>query len=76
MWADEAEAWLRKQFNGKGLEFHTGWCTKDHTLTLRVFRDRVAPDGSTRVELIFEVTEPADIFISPTTLTKIILLAG
>lgn len=76
IWADEAEAWLRTVFAGKGLEFHTGWDAKDHTLTLRVFHDRVASDGSTRVELIFEVTEPADVFITPTTLTKIILLAG
>lgn len=78
-WADDAGMWLRKQFGGKGLDFYTGWCTKNHTITLRVFRSEhrnkeIAHGGNPK--LIFEVTEPADVFITPTTLTKIILLIG
>lgn len=76
IWAYEAEAWLRTQFAGKGFDFHTSWDVKAHTLSLRVFREYIAPNGSTSVKLIFEIEEPADVFITPTTLTKIILLVG
>lgn len=79
MWADEAEIWLRKQFAGKGADFHTTWSGKNHTVTLRVYRcehrNREIAYGR-NPKPIFEVTEPADVFITPTTLTKIILLLG
>lgn len=76
--ADQAEDWLRKEFAGKDLMFYTGWDTRDRTITLRVFRKFKSVAGGYPVHfenLLFEITEPADVFITHTTLTKIILVS-
>ena len=73
-WADEGEAWLREQFRGKGLVFHTTWSIDNRTITLSVYRpERKRMDKNDR--LLFKVTEKAESFVSHTTLTKIILVA-
>lgn len=71
-WADEGEKWLREQFAGKELGFYTSANIDDHTIRLHVYRQPVKGAA----EIVFEVTEPAVSFVSHTTLTKIILIAG
>lgn len=77
-WADQGRTWLRRQFEHTDLIFHTGWSSLNKTITLRVFRKTETVAGGHLVnweELLFEVTEPADEFITPTTLAKIIMVS-
>jgi hypothetical protein len=74
-WADEGEAFLREQFARKGLEFHTSWCGVQRTITLRVYRvENNVPIFDHKLVLLFEVTEPAERFVSHLTITKIIMV--
>ena len=77
-WADLGEAWLRGQFKDSDLLFHTSWSIADKTITLCVYRkvkNKSNMDPLYHKELLFEVTEDAEGFVSPVTLTKIILVA-
>jgi len=76
-WADLGEAWLRNEFKGKWLTFHTSWDMSKRTISLRVFRivPRTNPAHMYDEQLLFEVTEPADEFITSATLTKIIMVS-
>ena len=73
-WADEGEHWLRDQFKGKGLEFHTGVDIDNRKIELKVYKNITGRTGAV-VEVLL-VTEPAESFVSHTTVTKIILIAG
>lgn len=71
-WADEGEQWLRGQFPDKGLGFYTTVDVEKREVTLKVHRQPVNGPA----DVVFEVTEPIQHFVSQLTVTKIILLAG
>lgn len=79
-WADEGEKWLANQFKDKGLEFHTVVDVDKREVKLTVFREKksskVRRQNVAPTEVVFEVTEPAENFVSHLTVTKIILIAG
>ena len=76
-WADEGEKWLREKFPGD-IVFHTAANVEERTITLKVSKrvQSQAPLRSYHYETVFEVTEPAESFVSHATVTKIILIAG
>jgi len=70
-WADEGERWLRENLPRTDIEYHTTWDCENMTITLSVYRYN---DHQIKNELIFEVTEPAQSFVSHLTVTKIIMV--
>jgi hypothetical protein len=72
-WADEGELWLREKFAGKGLEFHTMADVEKRTIKLTVCH---RPGRNKVADQIFHIEESAESFVSHTTVTKIILIAG
>lgn len=75
-WREEGEQWLRNQFKGKGLEFHTEINTDRREVMLSVYRRMAALRMDKPAQKIFEVTEPIQSFVSHLTVTKIILIVG
>jgi hypothetical protein len=78
-WADEGVTWLNKEFEGKGLEFTTNVDVEKREVLFAVwFKSGYDPVSETRIpeRKVLEVVEPIVSFVSHTTLTKIILIAG
>lgn len=77
-WADEGEAFLRKQFPNKGLWFNSSWSVEHRTITLhvrrRTKRDHADGLGSYWDELLFEETCKAENFVSHLMVTKILMV--
>lgn len=78
-WADEGEAWLRHRFYKSDLLFTTSWDTGARTITLHVRRrtKHVYPDGGLHShwdQVVFDITEPAENFVSHLTVTKILMV--
>jgi hypothetical protein len=71
-WVDDGVRWLNTHFEGKGLEFSTALNIDAREVRLAVFA--VQKKGPSKE--VFSVVEKIESFVSPVTVTKIIMLAG
>lgn len=71
IWVDQTVKWLIEHFDGKGLEFATSVDIQNREVLLTVYKGKTSPP-----EIIFSVVEKIESFVSSTTVTKIILIAG
>ena len=65
-WADEGVRWLQENIPAKDLEYTTTWDVSTLEIHLGVYRKN---------ERIFQVTEPAQAFVSHLTVTKILMIS-
>ena len=72
LWVDDGVRWLNRHFKGKGLEFSTAINIDAREVRLAVFA--VQKKGPSKE--VFSVVEKIESFVSPVTVTKIIMLAG
>lgn len=72
-WADEGVAWLIEQGFGKEFEFSTAVDVDRREVFFRMYR---RTKGAAVGEIVLELVEPIESFVSHLTVTKIILIAG